>query len=262
MSELTTKIAEQYRQKVSSNAHLKIACSIEHMEKVANTTLKVVAAFNREPTATELAETLDAKTGRMLRIIPNSFFEVKNASSDKVLSGYMTLRSQKRSSTKGLMALAKNTFMDKNDNSIWKIKDGTLIKTASEDIDDIIESVEVTPYNKGNPITASVNVPNKYGPDNTQLIYYVDPTMRTTQIGIRVGDDNVLCFDDQNTVEIASNLVIAVKNLHKVDMLPEEKAAIDSEDQAELIDYYRQVFDFNPDYFERLTEIIRGQAFV
>lgn len=259
---ITSEIAARYSERIRSNKHLQVASALESFTRVAETIVKVVAAFNRQPDASELANELDRKTGNMLRIIPKSFFRVQGTGSDCVLSGYMTERQQIRTTTRGMTEIAKNTFMDKADNSIWTLKDGQVMRTASEDIDDLIESVTVTPYNKSAPVTASVNVPDLYGPENTQFIYYVDPVMRSPHFGVRVGDDNVLCFDDQNVVEIASDLVMSVKNLRKMDYLEDEAASVDPADQSQLIEYYRKVFDFNPEYFAKMQEIIKNQAVV
>lgn len=240
---------------------------LEHVEPVADEILRVVARFNQEPSVAECQNKFNNFFADKMEPVESSFMFHDDFYRDYIISGYMRTKVDKlpKRKAKNMVELVKsNAYMDEADQTIWKVDDDGkyIVRNMTESLDELIDIAEANlkPSNRMNPITVEASIPNFGGPDNTQYVYYVDPVIKETEFGIRLDDDHVLCRSDQAKVEIASNLVIAIHELRKMDQLPDELARIDKSDANQLIQYYKQVYGFNPGYFDDWEDMIREKT--
>lgn len=253
---------------------------LEHVEQATEKTIRVSASFNREPTEAEVAEVLcDELFGKKVDIVPGSFRRRDTGSGSRVvLSGFLKAREGIRdlAQKEQLREIASNIYMDDADNSIWKLdqENERLVGTISEDLSEILESAsaQVAPGVPRRPQVALASVPESIeGPDNTQYVAYVNPELDVPAVsfGAMVDDDHVLDRATGSVVEIAQNLVVEVCSMRGRDkMLADDTSQEPKRDpmsgykQSEMVEYYRQVYGYNPQWLDQFEKVINQGAWV
>ena len=232
--------------------------SLETVEHVNERLIRVVAAFNRVPTTEEVASTMNKHFGSKLDVVAGSW-RVREEAAKVVVSGFLKSKPEVRDAKEAasLKMVVANVFMDETDNSIWQQQGTQLVKTKSEDLAELVAIASVEPMNRRAPKVALAMVQPYVGPENTQYIAFVDPITASLTFGARIGTDHV--YDPVNGVcEIAQNLVVQVVNLNGQDRI--ESAGVDASSVDSMIDYYAKVYEYDPEYFVHLEEMIRSQS--
>lgn len=257
---------------------------LEHIELATDKALRVVASFNREPSKLEVAEVLsDRIFGKRAAIVPMSFRRRDHGTGSRVvLSGFMksaqAVREAAEKDKLKEVASGSNTYMDETDNSIWKLdKDNDrLVSMMGEDLSEVLEtaSEHVSPGVLRQPVLALAGVADKIdGPDNTQYIAYLNPELDEPAVsfGARVGEDAVLDRATGSVVEIAQNLVIESHNMrgrdkmlaYGDDTMKEPKPdSMSAYKKDEMVEYYRQVYGYNPQWLDQFEKVINQGAWV
>jgi len=259
MSFTDRAVAKMYSRKDSNG----LVMTVESCDVVASDIVRVVGAFNRKPTSEEcVASFEDVFDGKLTHI--QDSFRVNKEYPKVVVSGFL-----KYSDVRPLSVLRKsecmkevssNVYMDNDDNSIWEIRGGKLVRNFDEDLTKLVSSVSCSPMTKGQPLEALASVKDFEGIDNTQYVAYVNPVSAEVSYGARVGDDHVYSAES-GISEISQQLVIDCKELGGQDKVLSATDALPvGTDAQSLVDYYSQVYKYDPDYFVQLEDIIRKNA--
>lgn len=252
------KYTNTFTQQALAKHRVATTANLETVEQVNERLVRVVAAFNRLPSASEVASIMGQHFGQKLEVVPHSW-RVREESAKIVLSGFMRSKPEVRDAKESanLKMVVANVFMDESDNSIWQQQGNQLVKTKTEDLSELVAIASVQPINRREPKLALASVQPYVGPTNTQYVAFVDPVTASLSFGARIGEDHV--YDPVNGVaEIAQNLVVHVVNLNGQDRI--EVAGVNASDADAMVDYYAKVYEYDPEYFAQLEDMIRSQS--
>lgn len=250
-------------QSIYAKARRTTTASIESAEPMGNV-VRVVIAFNKAPTGTDIDKAVTANFNGLTPI--DGSFRVRNHNgSHTIVAGFITHKDSVLPLTAkdNLKAVAANVYMDDSDNSIWQVVGGSLVRTKTEEIAELVAVANIQPLTKGHPIEALANVKDYVGATNTQIVAYVSPELAQVVAGIRVSDTHVYSSLEGLT-EIAEDQVVDTENLQGSDIEDEELAkrccASAGASEEDMVDYYSQLYAHNPLYLEQVTEQIHARA--
>ena len=239
-----------------------VTMSLESHDIVANGVVRVVGAFNKMPTSEECVSSFCKSFKDKLSPIKDSF-RVYQDYPKVVISGFLKyLDTKPLNVLKNMKEVSSNVYMDEQDNSIWEIRNNRLVKNFDENLSELVATASCSPMNKGAPIEALASVDDFVGINDTHYLAYVNPVTAEVSYGVRV-DSNKVYSAETGVSEIAHMLVIDCQNLKgedKVQSFVDEKVESNNADPQALIDYYSQVYKYDPDYFVKIEDIIKQAA--
>lgn len=264
MRRFTERVAEKFQARDDN-----LVMTLESCDVVADGIIRVVGALNKMPNRDECESKFEAAFDNKLSCIKDSF-RVKKEFPKVVISGYLKYVDERPLSmlerSESMKEISANVYMDNDDNSIWEIKGGKLLRNFDEDLTQLVSNVTCSPMTKGSPIEALASVKDFEGIDNTQYMAFVNPRTGEVSYGARVGDDHVFSAET-GISEISQELVIDCKELKgedKVVSLVESMqvtAGVTTDSQL-LVDYYSKVYKYDPDYFVKIEDIIKKHSVV
>lgn len=236
----------------------RITSRIEDHHMVNKDTVRVVASFNRNPNEVELRNQLAGHFNRKLEPVKNSFTCHKKGNRI-LISGFMVKGRQTRplEEQARLKEIAKNVYMDDQDSSIWTTVDNMLVKTVKEDLSEIASTVRPQPVIKNKPEEGLRLIPKYEGSSNTQFMKVFDVITSSITYGCRVNDNHIYS-DKLGVVEVAQNTVVdylLLKGMDKVSHIE-----VSSTSTEGMIEYYRKLLDYDPEYFRQMEKIIDERA--
>jgi len=237
--------------------------TVESCDIVANDIVRVVGAFNRQPSSEECVASFEDVFDGKLSHIKDSF-RVNKTYPKVVVSGYLKYSDERPMSvlqkSECMKEISANVYMDSDDNSIWEIRGGKLVRNFDEDLTKLVTNVNCSPMTKGQPLEALASVKEFEGVDNTQYMAYVNPVTAEVSYGARV-DDNHVYSAESGISEVSQQLIVDCKELGGQDKVVSVAEDIPAGSGAQaLVDYYSQVYKYDPDYFVQLEDIIRKNA--
>lgn len=248
-------IYQKAAQRTKNTARLE---NIEQMGAVA----RVVLAFSAKPTGDDIEKVVAGLKG--LEAVPNSF--THNKLDNKVVAGFLRSKTGEldlKNIPSTFKEVAANVYMDESDNGIWRVVGGTLVRTQSEDISELvaIASANAQPANIRAPLTSLANVRPFEGASNTQVVLYVSPERAEVIAGFRVSEDEVWS-PEEGLTEVAEDQVVDTEQLNGTDIEDEESAynTTASTDVNEVIDYYSQLYAYNPVYLDQVIEQVKQRS--
>lgn len=199
---------------------------------------------------------------------------------------------------RGMRTLAANVLMDAADESIWEVKQaaGTkvLVRQGTEDLSQVLTTARVQV--KRTPVLSTIGIEV---PEARRFVAFVDPRTSTTRYGYVIsaglGDVEILPFatedermDDQMLmapkadnssedlrgdgnvisqrladrcapISVGLDNLVETAHMNGNDSFA-EIAAPSGNEKDRMIDYYRKVYEYAPDYFQRVVEQIQGHA--
>lgn len=262
MTNFTKNLAQQLAGRVKTTHQL------EKLAPLGNDVTRVVASFNRQPKAEEVAAMIDTEFKGRACAIPGSF-RVRRDGFRVVVAGYASLKAMERpladAETAGFREIAKNVFMDPEDQAVWAVEGDRIVRAATENLAEIASTITVKPSIRIEPTEALASVSTFAGPKNTQIVSYIDPVTASVVTGVRVSDDQVWS-EAAGLTEIAQDQVVDVESLNGKDYVEsvavaklgtKEFAGVDTN---AMLDYYRELYKYDPAFFTMIEEIIMQRA--
>ena len=242
-------------------ARTKNTARIEQVEQMGNVA-RVVLAFSAKPTGDDIERTIASLHG--FEAVPNSF--TSKTTDNKVVAGFLRAKSGEmdiKDIPPTFKEVAANVYMDESDNGIWRVVGGALVRTQSEDLTDLvaIASTQARPANIRAPLTSIANVGSFKGASNTQVVMYVSPERAEVIAGFRVSEDEVWS-PEEGLTEVAEDQVVDTEQLNGTDIEDEEtaKKCTASADVNDVIDYYSQLYAYNPVYMDQVIEQVKQRS--
>ena len=234
---------------------------MEHIEQAGETIARIVARFNRKPTMEEAAARIAAAFRNDMVPIKGSFRERRKAmqGSGVLASGFVkkSKHNLPKEKAEAMTQIAKNVYMDSTDQSIWQIEGDHIVKTATDDLQEIMSYPDMAPTNPYKPETAAVHVASLDARPhlNTRYVCFVDPELARVSFGAQVSEDRVFDRKHRQLVDVAENLVVDTANLRGMDRIFDYESTEGSVDLAnagetEYAAYYDKVYDFHKPYFK------------
>lgn len=253
----------RHNPEVASAPRSAVTASLEQLEVVSPAVGQVVASFSRRPEGHEIASVIEKLTG--LEVVPHSAHIEARTTGRHVVVAHVRQRTVERTldARTGMREISSNVYMDKADQSIWKVQGDKIMLTQTEDLSSLIElaTTKVRQARQGRvPEVARVAPVRAYvGPSNTQLVSYVHPETASVDVGVRVGEDHVWS-EDNGVTEISQDMVVDTEYLNGQDTMGMELSSVDSTDPQAMVDFYAKVYGFDPAYLDQMADQIRGRS--
>jgi hypothetical protein len=191
-------------------------------------------------------------------VVPGSFRKLPQ---ENAHVGYIVpnnkVRDYNQKTLSSMQVLCSNMLMDNNDESIWTVKSSGdtkyLCRQSEEDLSELIQIAKV----RSTQIPSCSAVLANVGTTVLEYAAFVDPHKNTVRFGFITAanerDVSILARDSGRVVTLDKQLVIESADLSN----EFEEVAYSNQ---ELTDYYRQVYGFDPDYFNDLDDVINQRA--
>lgn len=242
-------------------ARTKNTARIEQVEQMGNVA-RIVLAFSSKPNGDDIERVVAGLKG--FEAVPNSF--TSKSTDEKVVAGFLRSKSGELNINdipKTFKEVAANVYMDESDNGIWRVVGGSLVRTQTEDLAELvaIASAQATPANVRAPLTSLASIRPFAGAANTQIVMYVSPERAEVIAGFRVSEDEVWS-PEEGLTEVAEDQVVDTEQLNGTDIEDEEtaKKCTASTDVNEVIDYYSQLYAYNPVYMDQVIEQVKQRS--
>lgn len=157
--------------------------------------------------------------------------------------------------------ITANTFMDKNDESIWEVKPGSggsyLAKKSVDNLAELIEANRVSPRGSMVRMYQVVNAAVR----SNEFLAYVDGTNHQVQYGFCLenveGGHKVLSHTTSEVENVPFDNVVAA---FEVDVPKAIQAAVGEYDKKKSIDYYKRLYFYDPAYLEKTIRQVEEMA--
>ena len=244
---------------------------LEDKKQVGDKVARVTMQFNQLPTKEEIKEHLASAFKNAVEPVEHSFRLHPSAGLRQVVTGFVRKgkATLPKGSEKSMEQIAKNVWMDKVDQSIWQVgDDGELVKTATgaDDLSAVLDIPNLSPVNPRAPVVAGMHVASM-APDptaDTRYICFVDAEYATVSFGAQISDERVFDRNDLQSIEIAEDLVVDIEHLRGMDRIVSSSEDDDNEPddftEEALAKYYKHVFRFNPDYFDKVEKVVTKRS--
>lgn len=189
---------------------------------------------------------------------------------DGVIAGFIKTSREVREfngETAGKMKeMAANLLMDKSDESLWEKKTGAageyLVRQGNDDLSGLVHLA--TNRQMGQPTFAHLaSMPA----EKTEFAAYVSKESEEVEHGYVVasaeGKMTVIPVGAESAVEVETAQLVEVINLDGADAKAAggEMAAEVAADKGAMIEYYRKMFSYAPDYLQKIIDIIGQHSF-
>lgn len=226
-------------------------------------------------------EALNRVLGDRASAIPGSFRKLPVGGSDRITSaGYVQANQIIEPLTDArksrMVEVAKNILMDSNDRSAWDVVESNgdrfIRRQASDDITSILAHV-TTPR----PGEVRASTLGFAAPEARAYVCYVDSGTKSIGFGYVVASENnnlfVLPRDGNNLLSVNRSFVVSMahnvdtkdgylaKQLNQAEAdAKRNKATASLPDKEKLLEYYRRLYSYAPDYLSQVEDTINKQA--
>ena len=238
---------------------------MEHTELASPNVGRIVARFNRKPSEKEANKLVAQAFGKQAKPIVGSFRE-QMASAGCLAFGFVRLGKTRKplKHAKGMTQIAKNVYMDDTDQSVWQVEGDRIVKTATDDLQEIMSYPDMAPSNPYKPETATMHVAALAENPclNTRYLCYVDPELAKTSFGAQVSEEKVFDRKTKQLVDIAANLVVDMAQLKGMDRMYEYEQAnnLQNAGESDYAAYYGKVYDCHGAYLDKVEETLSARA--
>jgi hypothetical protein len=170
-----------------------------------------------------------------------------------------------------LVANSSNIYMNKEDDSIWELRNGTggtyLSKTTSDDLGELIESVRAS--RAGSPRMASIMAATVQAHEVVAFVYSEENTNPDMEYGFcvgRQGDDYlVVTANHENPVKVSASTIVGCYSVDqealKAKVNSATKAGIRAGfDKKPVVEYYKKAYSYDKQYLATIIKQIEEQA--
>ena len=170
-----------------------------------------------------------------------------------------------------LVANSSNIYLNKEDDSIWELRNGTggtyLSKTTGDDLGELIESVRAS--RSGAPRMASIMAATVQAHEVVAFVHSEENTNPDMEYGFcvgRQGDDYlVVTANHEAPVRVSANTVVGCysvdQNALKAKVNAATKAGIRAGfDKKPVIEYYKKAYSYDKNYLAMVIKQIEESA--
>lgn len=243
------------------------AVHVTEYQMISPNLARVLVSASREMTASELTDKL---SGLMPGVAPvRASFRWLNKPRD--LIGYMASVPQVRSlpSPAELKAsfrvMAGNLYLDASDQSLWEVKDGAggkyMTRNGTDELATLIESSRQSPMGSA-PRFYQVQSSAARKGEIVAFVHDFGAGTAEVDYGFCVESGSIGGEPAQRVLSSTTNKAVVVRaeqvvGTYVVD-LPKKAQPINAAatDAAKMIEYYKQVYSYSPEYLEQVTRQI------
>lgn len=172
-----------------------------------------------------------------------------------------------------LVSKANNLYMRPDEDGLWELKNGAggkyLSKTAPDDLEDIIESVRAS--RAGAPrlsqIKLNASADSSLGHKLVAFVHNSDNMSRPcTDYGFCVGlkANKYLIQTPDTIVPVSSQQIIAHYEVDQTEIAEivarANRLTASLPDKQTVVDYYKKLYSYDPDYLSKVIKTIEEQA--
>ena len=242
---------------------------VESTSLATPTVGRLVVRFNREPSKQEAKEKISAAFGGHADPIAGSYRKTESGPTGLMAFGFVRKNnvSLPADHARSMEQVAKNVYMDKTDQTIWQVDGDRIVKTATDDLQEIMSYPDMAPANPYKPETASVHVASLRDQPHmdTRYVCYVDPETARVSFGAQVSEDCVFSRKGRQLVDIAQDLVVDTTHLRGMDRIFDYEKREDAVDlakagESEYAEYYSHVYGFHKPYLKKVEKTMAAKA--
>lgn len=201
--------------------------------------------------------------------VADSFRKLTTAGSMTTVVGFVKtlheVRDLEEATKKGMKAMASNLLMDEGDKSLWEIRSGSsgsqyIVKQGDEDLSELATSLYVR--KSGLPTLANVQDEPATA---REFAAFVDLSSEELQHGFVISQEDgkmtVLAHGEDEVKTITSEQLVQVAHLDADDYKKAgvEVAATGMDKQA-MVNYYKKLFHYSPEYVAMIEQVIEDYA--
>lgn len=291
-----SRVLQKMRERMRSS----VVATIHDFDPQTPRLARVVACFNTvDANIGDLFAAVTAALGGKAVPVDGSF-RVVHSHSLPTMVGFVRSNAEvldfDEGSKRGMRAMASNVLMDTSDESLWEVKQAAgakvLVRQGTEDLNAVLQTakMQVARAPKLSSVASEV-------PEASRFVAFVDPRTSTTRYGYvleasldaveilpfptaderqddlmlpRVTNDSTELRGEGNVIsqrlrDACAPISVGLDNLVETahlagqDNFPQIAAPTGGE-KEKMIDYYRKVYDYAPDYYQRLVDVIQGHA--
>lgn len=201
--------------------------------------------------------------------VASSFRHLTTAGGMQVLVGFVKsaheVRAMEDVDQSKMKAMASNLLMDKTDESMWEIRNGStgkfLVKQGDEDLAELAQSLHTK--KSGLPTLAYVQ---QLPVLKREFAAWVDIGSEEVQHGYVVESSadklTVIAHGDDDVSEIEVAQLVEVVNLDGEDIKAYGmELAADGMDRAAMVEYYKKAYGYSPDYVQKIIDMIDQHSY-
>ena len=256
------------RYQMASIGATPLTVTVRKAEMVTNSAGRVEVRFNREPSKEEAREKLLRVFDGKIEPVTASFRRIPTKDARVTAFGFIRDLESKLpvQQAETMTQISKNVFMDDADQSIWKIEGSHIVKTAKDDLQDIMDHV-VEASNSNlfmNRLETAAEYPvadslSKQPHLNTRYVCCLDPTTTELAFGAQVSEESVFDRKSRHLVPVARNTLVAYKELNGMDRIYDYEKTKDAVNlatagESEYASYYAHVYDSQKPYLKMVEE--------
>ena len=249
----------------------RVVAGIHDAKPINKSLVKVVATFSTlDVDANQLQMALAKLFGEAASAIPGSFRPLRGSKTPAAV-GFITANTVIVDYDEKVVAkmkvMASNLLMDSADESMWEIRSSGpakyLARVQNEDLAELVQLANVKAFHV--PMLNRVALASI---SSSEFVGYIDTINNEMKYGfvVKAGDESIdvlpLGEDEAETIE--NDLIVESAHLNGADQELAAKAGIgqpsNASDKASLVEYYKELYAYDPDYMKQMVAIIEGHA--
>lgn len=290
------RVTSAFRQRMARS----IVASVHDYQQLTPKLARVIVCFNSEEADPgDRFAAVTAALGGKAVAVDDSFRPIPSNDLPAML-GFVRATTEvldlSESKKRGMRALASNVLMDPSDESIWEVRHAAgssmLVRQGVEDLASVLQTAKV--HRQRTPVLSAIGLEP---PEARRFVAFVDPNLNIVRYGYviqsdldtveilpfpaadetgdaallpRVDNDSEEMRGDGNVVSqrmadrcapinVGMDNLVETAHMNGNDSF-EVVAAPAGNEREKMIEYYRKVYGYAPDYYQKIVEIIQGHA--
>lgn len=258
------------RYKERTEGKYDVVATLHDMQILNDEVAKVILSFSveshdRQKNFMAVANLFDG----LARPIEGSFRQIPSSRGFAVV-GYVEKNTEIRECTTASLekyrVMAGNILMDEQDSTLWQLKsvNGSkyLARQSEETLSDLVALASVRQYSDSmavgkvsDMVVASVK--------NGEFVVYVSPKSHDMKMGyvVSASDESmeILNTDSDEMEEVPNDFLVESTYLKNSEIAADVEVPAQG-NKAAMKEYYKQMFSYAPDYYQKMAEIIDENA--
>jgi hypothetical protein len=249
--------------------------NLQDYELITPTLAKVLITYSgTSPIKEEVRASIAKLFGQQASPVTHSFRSLERTGGSKCLAGFIRYQSDVKefdetaADNQGrYKQMASNLLMDNEDKSMWEVKSGStgkyLVRKGEEDLSELVHLAHAK--KSGHPTLAQIA---KVPAEVREFAAYVDLKNEEVMHGYVVAKTDqkmtVVAFDGEGEPEdINTDQLVEVVSLDGEDEqeMGRKMSTAAVNDREAMVRYYKQAYNYSPDYINMLIEMIDQHSF-
>ena len=248
-----------------------VTCSIHDYQAVTPTLCRAVVAFNTlDCSESVIASAISRIFKGKAAAVAGSFRQLKGASLPSAV-GFIRANNEVKpydaKEASKMKVMASNLLMSQEDETLWEVRSSGNAKYLARQAPDDLSSLVVLAKVRGTMVPRLTQIAQAPA-QRDEFVAFVDTVAEEVCHGFVVAslDTGCIVLDTMgNEVEVAYETIVESAHLNNDLKEYAAKAGIEApigNDKAAMVEYYKEVYAYDPAYSQMMVEIINSHATV